>query len=82
MSDMNRPVLVHLSFILDDPNKLWERCYDRLKKWKEDSSISEEIRAKMKSHEKEQTLNLVWMSNKLELTMPEGLSQSESFKIL
>ena len=35
MSDVNRPVLVHLPFVEDDPNELGERCYDRLKKWKE-----------------------------------------------
>ena len=83
MSGANRPVLVCLPFVEDNPNELWERCCDSLKKWKEDSSISEEIRAKMKSYEKERALNLVWMTNKLELTMPERpISQYETFKIL
>ena len=82
MSDVNRPDLARLPFVEDDPTQLWERCCDSLKKWKEDPSISEEIRAKMKSYEKERVLNLVWMSNKLELTMAEGLSQYETYKIL
>ena len=82
MSDVNRPVLVCLPFVEDDPNELWERCCNSLKEWKEDSLISEEIRAKMKSYEKERALNLVWMSNKLESTLPEGLSKYETFKIL
>ena len=82
MSDDNCPVLVRLPFVEDDPKELWERCCDSLKKWKEGSSTSEEIRAKMKSYEKERALNLVWMSNKLESTMPEGLSQYETFEIL
>ena len=82
MSVVNRPVLVRLPFVEDDPNQLWERCCDSLKKWKEDSSISEEIHAKMKFYEKQRALNLIWMSNKLELTMPAGLSQNETYKIL
>ncbi len=66
--------------IEDTPENLLEQCYS-LKDWKQNSHSNIAF-DRMKSYEKQQTLNLIWQSNKLESTLPHGLSQSEALKIL
>ncbi len=90
--------LARLPYLCDEdtPGKLLEECRLSLKNWKQDrdslrltkdSHHSDIVTIRkrmnsMKSYEKERTMNLIWQSNKLESTMPPGLTKCETYKIL
>ena len=74
------PHLVHLPFIDEDPKEIWEICLERQTSWK---LISEgKARRYMDTFRREKALNLVWHSNKLEGTLPRGISQGDTHAIL
>lgn len=56
------------------------------KKWKSESADqsphSQKIREKMDKFKKQKAINLVWMSNMLEGTLPKGASKYETYDIL
>ena len=75
------PPLVGLPFIDEDPKEIWEKCFQKQKSWNE---LLSEKKAKryMDTFRQEKALNFVWHSNKLEGTLPPGISQGDTHAIL
>ena len=65
-----------------DPEPTWKNCQDLQKKWITKLSKNEKSKARMDEFQKQKTINMVWLSNKLGGTLPEGVSQMETHQIL
>ena len=81
---LSQPQLARVDFITDneDPVKLWENCVAAQKKWNQQLSLNEEAKRIMERYAKDRAINFVWMCNKLEDTLPEGVTQSEVCRVL
>ena len=80
------PPLDRLPYDDKSPEELWELCVKFGKQWRSESAdqspCSQEIRVKMDKFKKHKAINLVWMSNKLEGTLPKGASQYKTYRLL
>ena len=65
-----------------DPRKLWEKCIEFQKRWETESPSSERMSKRMTEFRNQKAINLVWMSNKLAGTLPEGASEFETYRML
>lgn len=80
------PLLYKLPYEDDHPKELWLKCKEFQERWEkdsgQDSQESKKIRESMSKFKIRKALNLVWMSNKLEGTLPSGASEYETYKLL
>lgn len=80
------PPLDRLPYDDRNPEDLWRLCVEFGKKWKSESAdqspCSKAIRRKMDNFKKQKAINLVWMSNKLEGTLPKGASEYKTYHLL
>ena len=63
-----------------DSKEVWKCCVDYQEEWL--GVKSAELKQLMKAFRKQQTINMIWVSNKLEDTLPIGVSQTESLDAL
>ncbi len=75
------PPLGRLPFIDEDPKELWEKCVEFKTKWKSLGSEGKFPEA-MADYCKQRALNVVWHSNQLEGTLPNGISQQQTYRDL
>ena len=83
MSLLVEPPLVELRFLPSTrkPSEIWRKCLNNQERWGELSS-SEKEAERMKAYEKKMTVELVWLTNELEDTLPKGLSKSKVSEVL
>ena len=81
MAERRAPSLSRLSFLEDNPSELWSDAEARLKWWEEKKSNAS-LFAAMEEYKRQRALTLVWISNQLEGTLPDGISQQNTYKLL
>lgn len=76
------PELDRLPHEESDPRNLWHECNKFQERWREESPNSEKMRTYMDDFRRQRAIGLVWMSNKLEGTLPEGATEYETHRLL
>ena len=80
------PPLDNLRYDDRSPEESWRRCVEFGERWKSESAdqspCSKEIRVEMDMFKKRKAIDLVWMSNKLEGTLPKGASEYKTYSLL
>ena len=74
----SEPPLVQLPYEEGHPKNLWKECVKLQKRWNIESKSSPTMKRRMAKYRKSKIVNLVWVSNKLEGTLPEGATESET----
>ena len=84
LMDRPTPSLRKLPFVCEDPTMLWRECVAFAWHYhtKLNSCDNRRIRKAFESYSKQRALNLVWHSNQLEGTLPHGISQRQTYKVL
>ena len=82
-----RPPLAYLPYEERHPSDLWEECFHFRSRWDTESSLTSspcqsQIRQSMSEFRRQKAINFVWLSNKLEGTLPEGASEHETNTML
>ena len=82
-----RPPLARLPYEERHPSDLWEECFHFRSRWDTESSLTSspcqsQIRQSMSEFRRQKAINFVWLSNKLEGTLPEGASEHETNTVL
>ena len=65
-----------------DPEKHWKFCQDIQRKWEQEFSKEEKFLEKMVLYRKVSALTLVWVSDKLDGKLPDGMSQQKTYRLL
>ena len=83
MAEEGRPPLATIHYLLEGvkPEDLWGKCVKRLIDWEKDSS-HEFAREAMSRYTKQRALNMVWGEQKLRDSLPPGIDEKETFKVL
>lgn len=76
------PELDRLPYEESDPGDLWRRCIEFQERWRKESPSSEKMRRCMDDFKRQRAISLVWMSNKLEGTLPKGATELETHRLL
>ena len=79
------PSMEKLCFIPDDkePIEIWKKCIQDQRDWEEKHlSTSEREAHQLSQYRKEMAIQLVWLTNLLEDTLPKGLSKKKIETIL
>lgn len=83
-----RPKLEKLYFLREvderfvDPDPVWKQCQKLLNMWESEFCRDEKIAGRMVEFCKQKAINMIWLSNKLGGTLPEGVSEMETHQIL
>ena len=80
----SEPSLVALRFLpnSEKPSAVWEKCMKAQDNWVKERSRLEEEAERMKAYEEKMTVELIWLTNELEDTLPKGLSKSKASEVL
>lgn len=84
----NKPTFEKLHFLKDEderfskPEAAWKACCEWQSLWNKDWGKSEKLQERMIAFRKQRAINMVWVNNKLEGTLPEGISQMQTYQIL
>ena len=83
-SAVSAPSLAKLRFLpsVQEPEELWKKCVKTQEDWDKQLSRVEEKVERMKEYEKKKAVELVWLTNALEDTLPKGLSKQRADEIL
>ena len=83
-----RPTLKKVHFLKEkdagfgDPDSAWKECCAWQSQWDGVWSTKEKLQHMMTTYKKQRAINMVWVSNKLGGTLPEGISQMQTYQIL
>lgn len=80
----SRPSMVELRFLpnIKKPAEIWQKCVRAQDDWEKRLSFVDCEVERMKEFNKKMTLELVWLTNVLEDTLPKGLSKKKADEIL
>ena len=75
------PQMAKLYFVNDgkEPSKTWGECKKALERWAKEKEVEAE---QVKAFFKKQAVDVIWLSNKLEGTLPQGTDESKAKKVL
>ena len=78
------PSLAELRFLPDAgaPFELWRKCVKAKNEWEQKLSSEEKEAERMKKYQKKMTVELIWLTNTLEDTLPEGVSKKKADEVL
>ena len=82
--ELSGPSLVKLCFLphVKEPKEIWQKCVKAQEDWEKQLSLMTNEAERMKEYEKKKTIELVWLSNTLEDTLPKGLNKMKAEEIL
>ena len=82
--ELSGPSLAKLHFLpsAKEPEELWQNCVKAQEDWEKQLSFQENHIEQMKEYEKKMTVELVWLTNVLEDTLPKGLNKKKADEIL
>ena len=80
----NCPRLVGVRFITngEEPINHWERCVETQRKWSHLLSTNEAVVTNMAYFAKQRAVHFIWECNRLEGTLPKGVTRFEAEKML
>ena len=77
------PYLAPLHYLDErNPKEIWKYCNEKQAEWVQKRSLDHKLSCLMEEYKKQRALNMVWLGNKLEGTLPDGVSQKATFKVL
>lgn len=78
------PSMAQLRFLpnVNKPTEIWQKCMNAQDEWEKNLSLAEQKVERMKEYEKKMTIELVWLTNTLEDTLPKGLSKEKADEAL
>ena len=78
------PSMKELCFLpnVKKPTELWQKCVKAQDDWERQLSFVDQKVERMKEYEKKMTVELVWLTNALEDTLPKGLSKKKADEVL
>ena len=78
------PSLTKLRFLpnVQEPEELWKKCVKAQESWDKQLSQVQKNVERMKEYKKKKTVELIWLTNFLEDTLPKGLSKQRADEIL
>lgn len=78
------PSLAELHFLPNTkkPFETWKSCVKAQEDWEKQFSFHEKQVTQMKEYGKKKTVQLVWLTNKLENTLPRGLNKEKVDEVL
>ena len=78
------PSLTKLRFLpnVQEPEELWKKCVKAQESWDKQLSQVQKNVERMKEYKKKKTIELIWLTNFLEDTLPKGLSKQRADEIL
>ena len=81
---LSGPTLAELRFLpnFKKPSEIWKKCVKAQEDWEVQLSSLEKEAEQMKKYEKKMTVELIWLTNALEDTLPKGLSKKKVDEIL
>ena len=84
METPSGPSMAELRFIpnVKKPTELWQKCVKAQDEWEKQLSFVDQKVERMKEYKKKMTVELVWLTNALEDTLPKGLSKKKADEIL
>ena len=78
---MYSPPLVRLPFLdTEKPHEVWQSCVKALEKWQKE--LSKEYKSQMERFSSDVIAEVIYETNHLEGTLPDGLSKDEALAIL
>ena len=82
--ELSGPSLAKLCFLpnVKDPEEIWQKCVKAQEDWEKQVSLMKNKAERMKEYQKKMTVELVWLSNTLEDTLPKGLNKKKADEIL
>jgi hypothetical protein len=82
--ELSAPSLVKLCFLPDikEPKEIWQKCVKAQEDWEKQLSAVTNKAERMKEYKKKMTVELIWLSNTLEDTLPKGLIKEKAEEIL
>ena len=82
--ELSGPSLAKLHFLpsAKEPEELWQKCVKAQEDWEKQLSFQDNQIEQMKEYEKKMTVELVWLTNVLEDTLPKGLNKKKVNEIL
>lgn len=80
----HNPFLANVRFITngEEPINQWESCVKAQRKWSHQLSTNEAILTKMAYFAKQRAVHFIWECNRLEGTLPKGVTRFEAEKVL
>ena len=81
---MSLPRLTELRFLpnFKNPSETWRKCVEAQEDWEKQHSTSEKAAQRMIEYSKKMAIELIWLTNILEDTLPKGLSRIKVDKVL
>ena len=81
---LSGPSLVELRFLPNakTPSEVWRKCVKAQEDWETRLSSNEKEAEQMKVYERKMTVELIWLTNTLEDTLPKGLSKQKVDEVL
>ena len=73
--------MVKLAYIDEDPVEDWEYCNEQLEVWKSQPNNSD-LQKAMGKFRKHKAIVMIWVNQKLEGTLPLGVSEYDTFRLL